>query len=76
MASYTPEERFEFTTAKVEELAAYSVPDKPTTHYHCSVCGCALVVRGGGDVAINVRAVDGIDICKLKYIGYDGRNLL
>jgi hypothetical protein len=76
LLSYTLESCFAFTGGTFDELTAYQLPGHSTVHLFCATCGSNILVRNEGEVVINVRAVDGIDVksASLNFTHFDGRN--
>jgi hypothetical protein len=57
-------------------LSAYVWRDLDGAHQFCPSCGTPIVRTGytGGNVSINARCVEGIDVFALEVRRYDGRN--
>lgn len=77
-SSYVPRKRFEFTIGQPEQLSSYRLEGKSTTHHFCTNCGSNIIVQNeeAGEVVVNVRAVDGVEVSKLRLTNLDGRNKL
>jgi len=70
-------ENFKFTKGSFDEMTNYMFGEKRLKHTFCPVCGCSAV---GSDknmkvVAVNLRAVEGVDAEKLKLKKIDGASL-
>lgn len=78
LISYTPQSRFTFTGGSLKDLSVYQLPGKNTTHHFCATCGSNVIVRNEEyhEVAVNVRAVYGVDVGALNFTQFDGRNKL
>jgi hypothetical protein len=63
-----------------EDLTAYEFNKHVITHMFCPVCGILPYAKGTRPdgkkmVAINVRALDGVDLEALEVTPYDGRSI-
>ncbi|KAL2832511.1 Mss4-like protein [Aspergillus cavernicola] len=61
-----------------DAVTAYRFASKKFPHYFCATCGSSLYARGPeetGLVAVNVRAVEGVDLETLKLKAMDGRSM-
>ena len=75
--SYVPEDRFEFTRGGFDKLTSYNFNKNVISHYFCPACGVACICVAGpvGIVAVNVRAVEGVELGSLKLKAFDGKSL-
>jgi hypothetical protein len=60
-----------------ENLTDYVFLSEDALHSFCSTCGSSVLVRTGlmeDDMPLNVRMINGIDLEKLEFTYYDGKN--
>lgn len=59
----------------VWDLSAYAWRDIAGGHQFCPTCGTSILRTGypGGDVSVNARCFDEIDVFDLEVQRYDGR---
>ena len=70
------EQNVQFTAGSLDELTLYTFNKMVWKHRFCPTCGCEVVVQNGtnGAGGVNVRAVDDLDLEKLKIQHFDGKN--
>jgi hypothetical protein len=79
LLSFVPPEQFRLLSGE-EALTDYQFNKHAIHHLFCSACGIQSFARGkkrdgSPMVAINVRALEGVDIGGLKVTSVDGRSL-
>jgi hypothetical protein len=79
LLSFIPAEQFTFLSGE-KELTEYRFNKKSIAHLFCRICGIEPIGRatnkeGKPTVALNVRAIDDLDISTLTRIPYDGKSL-
>lgn len=76
MQRYVADSALRFASGSWEEATAYTFNKGVISHYFCPVCGVQFAGKGMGVAAVNVRALEGVDIEKLSLNAFDGKNLM
>jgi hypothetical protein len=76
--SFVPPAQFRLRAGE-GEMTEYLFHKKVIHHLFCPACGVESFATGdgpdGGQIAINVRCLDDIDLDALKIVPFDGRSL-
>ncbi|TDL18605.1 hypothetical protein BD410DRAFT_753139 [Rickenella mellea] len=72
---FVPAADFKPTEGSLDDLSKYEFGKKHLVHRFCSNCGCGVLCTGAGTVAVNARAIEGLDTDKLTLKHYDGLSL-
>ncbi len=77
LLSFVPESSFRLVSGQ-EALTEYRFNKKKIAHLFCNVCGVQSFGKGDGPegamVAVNVRALDGIDLSTLIKNEFNGKD--
>ena len=71
---FVPEADFRLLTDPAA-LGEHLFNRKILKHRFCLTCGCSPFVQGPGRVAVNVRALKGVDLASLEIKCFDGASL-
>jgi hypothetical protein len=77
LLTFAPAEKFKLVSGN-DNLAEYQFNKHHIHHLFCKTCGVQSFARGAGPkgeptVAINVRAIDGVDLAALERKPFNGR---
>ncbi|HEY8571314.1 GFA family protein [Phenylobacterium sp.] len=71
---FVPEAAFRLKTDDAA-MGAFTFKSHKLIHRFCKTCGVAPFVQGPGTVAVNARALHGVDIQALNVQPFDGASL-
>jgi hypothetical protein len=79
LLTFIPPSQFTLHSGE-QELTDYQFNKKIIHHLFCRTCGVEPFARGkmpdgSAAIAVNVRCLEGVDICALKPVSFDGRNM-